>query len=42
MLVGTGRLGGKCVKDDMKLLRLQPECAVFRDGLRNSIHGATV
>ena len=33
---------GKCVKDDMKLLRLQPECAMFRDGLRDSIHGATV
>ena len=33
---------GECVKDDMKLLGLQPEWAVFRDVWRDSIHGANV
>ena len=29
---------GECVKDDMKLLRLQPEWAIFRDLRRVSIY----
>ena len=33
---------GKCVKDDMKWLGLQPEWAIFRDVWRNFIHGAKV
>ena len=29
-----------CVKDDMKFLGLQPECALLRDMWRDFIHGA--
>ena len=33
---------GECVKDDMTLLGLQPEWAIFRDMWRNFIHGANI
>ena len=39
----AGRFGESvCVKDDMKLLGLQPEWAIFRDMWRDFIHGANV
>ena len=43
-MCGQGRedLGRECVKDDMKLLGLQPEWAVFRDVWRDFVHGANV
>ena len=34
----AGRLG-ECVNDDIKLLGLQPECAMFRDMWRAFISG---
>ena len=41
--VGRGRkTWGESVKDDMKLLGLQPEWDVFKDVWRNCIHGANV
>ena len=33
---------GECVKDDMKLLGLQPDWAIFADIWRDFIHGAIV
>ena len=39
--VGRSRkMWGECVKDDMKLLRLQPEWAVFRDVWKDKINRA--
>ena len=41
--MGKGRkTWAKCLKDDMKLLGMQPELAVFRDVWRDFIHGANV
>ena len=33
---------GECVKDDMKLLGLQPEWAIFKDMWRDFIHWANI
>ena len=35
----SGRIGGECVKDDMKVLGLQPDWAIFRDMWRDLIWG---
>ena len=41
--VGRGKkTWGECVKDDMKLLGLQPEQTVLRDVWRDFIHRANV
>ena len=46
MVVGLRCVGrsrktwGECVKDDMKLLELQPEWAIFRDIWRDFINRA--
>ena len=39
---GQEDLGKKWVKDDMKLLGLQPGWAIFRDVWRDCIHAANV
>ena len=42
-MCGQGReTWGECVKDDMKLLELKPEWAIFKDMWRDVIHGANV
>ena len=41
--VGRGsKTWRECVKDDMKMLGLQPQWAVFRDVWRDFIHRANV
>ena len=39
---GRSRTRGECVKDDMKLLGLQPKWAVFRDVWKDIINRANV
>ena len=41
MWAGAGKLG-EIVKDDMKLLGLQPEWAIFRHVWRDFMQGANV
>ena len=36
---GVGRLWEQCVRDDMKLLGLHPEWAIFKDMWRDLIWG---
>ena len=36
---GVGRRGEQCVRDDMKLLGLHPEWAIFKDMWRDLIWG---
>ena len=40
--VGRSRTWGECMKDDMKLVGLQPEWAVFRDVWKDIIKRANV
>ena len=41
--MGRGRkTWGECVKDDMKLLGLQPERTIFMDVWRDFIYGTNV